>query len=137
MAYMHINTNFTCWGTPIWQIPKYGKVSDIMCKPIISKILLVFKHMGLSAYNTRTFLFHQNIFLFPAVLNYWEHYQAGLIEKIKHMIDAVGSGDGQFDSMGHSAKYGVYTMSCNTILTVVHFELFSGRWCCKECTIIF
>ena len=33
------------------------------------------------------------------------------------------SGDGWFDSMGHSAKFGVYTMFCNTILKVAHFEL--------------
>ena len=39
------------------------------------------------------------------------------------MADVVWSGDGRFDSMGHSAKYGVYTMFCNTILKVVHFEL--------------
>ncbi|CAH3156554.1 unnamed protein product [Pocillopora meandrina] len=32
-------------------------------------------------------------------------------------------GDGRFDSLGHSAKYGVYTMFCTTILKVVHFEL--------------
>ena len=35
----------------------------------------------------------------------------------------ASSGDGRFDSMRHSAKYGVYTMSCTTILKVVHFEL--------------
>ena len=89
----------------------------------ITKILLVFKHMGLSAYNARTFFFHQKNFMFPAVLNYWERYQAALIGKIKNMKDAVWSGDGRFDSMGHSAKFGVYTMFCNTILKVVHFEL--------------
>ena len=89
----------------------------------ISKILLVFKHMGLSAYNARTFFFHQKNFLFPAVLSYWERYQAALIKKIKNTKDAVWSGDGRFDSMGHSAKFGVYTLFCNTILKVVHFEL--------------
>ena len=45
----------------------------------ISTILLLFKHMGLSAYNARTFFFHQKNFMFPAVLNYWERYQAALI----------------------------------------------------------
>ena len=39
------------------------------------------------------------------------------------MTNVVWSGDGRFDSMGHSAKYGAYTMFCNTILKVVHFEL--------------
>lgn len=97
--------------------------SILMAGASISKILLVFKHMGLSAYNARTFFFHQKNFLFPAVLGYWERYQAALIEKIKNMKDAVWSGDGRFDSMGHSAKFGVYTMFCNTILKVAHFEL--------------
>ena len=92
----------------------------------ISKILLVFNHMGLSAYNARTFFFHQKNFLLPVVLSYWEHHQAALIQKIqkiKNTKHAVWSGDGRLDSMGHSAKFGVYTLFCNTILKVVHFEL--------------
>ena len=79
--------------------------------------------MGLSAYNARTFFFHQKNFLFPAVLSYWERYQAALVEKIKNIKDAVWSADGRFHSMGHSAKFGVYVLFCNTILKVVHFEL--------------
>lgn len=61
--------------------------------------------------------------LFPAVLNYWECYPAALTEKIENVKDAVWSGDGPFDSMGHSAKFGFYTTFCNTVLKVVHFEL--------------
>jgi len=68
-------------------------------------------------------LFHQENFLFPAILSYWECYQAAVIEKINNTKDAVWSGDGQFVSMGHRANFGVYTMFCNTILKVVHFEL--------------
>lgn len=97
--------------------------SVLMAGASISKILLVFKHMGLSAYNARTFFFPQKNFLFPAVLNNWECYPAALTEKIENMKDAVWSGDGPFDSMGHSAKFGFYTMFCNTVLKVVHFEL--------------
>ncbi|KAK2548287.1 hypothetical protein P5673_031519 [Acropora cervicornis] len=97
--------------------------SMLMAGASISKILLVFKHMGLSAYNARTFFFHQTNFLFPAVLSYWERYQAALVEKIKNIKDAVWSADGRFHSMGHSAKFGVYALFCNTILKVVHFEL--------------
>ena len=84
--------------------------SVLMAGASISKILLVFKHMGLSAYIARTFFFHQKNFLLPAVLSYWGHYQAALFEKIKNIKDAVWSGDGRFDSMGHSAKFGVYTL---------------------------
>lgn len=97
--------------------------SVLMAGASISKILLVFKHTSLSAYKARTFFFPQKNFLFPAVLNYWECYPAALTEKIENMKDAVWSGDGPFDSIGHSAKFGFYTMFCNTVLKVVHFEL--------------
>lgn len=95
----------------------------LMAGASIGKILLVFKHMGLSVYESRTFFYHQSRFLFPVVLKYWENYQAGLFAKIKDLEDAVWSGDGRFDSMGHSAKYGVYTLLCSPIMKIVHFEL--------------
>lgn len=52
-----------------------------------------------------------------------EKYQADLISKLQALKNVVWSGDGRFDSMGHSAMYGAYTMFCNTILKVVHFEI--------------
>ena len=82
----------------------------LMAGASISKILLVFKHMGLSVYESRTFFYHQSRFLFPIILKYWKTYQASLVTKIKGMKDAVWSGDGRFDSMGHSAKFGAYTL---------------------------
>ena len=42
----------------------------LMAGASISKVLLVFKHMGLSAYSARTFFFHQKNFLFAVVINY-------------------------------------------------------------------
>ena len=32
------------------------------------------------------------------------------------------AGDGKFDSTGHSAKYGVYTVFSTSIKKVVHFK---------------
>ena len=46
-----------------------------------------------------------------------------LLGRLKDMKDMVWSGDGRFDSMGHSAKYGAYTMFSTSIMKVVHFEL--------------
>ena len=89
----------------------------------ISKVLLVFRHMGLCAYTTRTYFEHQKKFLFPVILHHWEIYRAALINQLKTTRDVVWSGDGRFDSMGHSAKYGAYTMFCATIMKIVHFEL--------------
>lgn len=73
--------------------------SVLMAAASISKILLVFKHMGLPAFNARTFFYHQKNFLFPAILNYWERYQATLISKLKELKDMVWSGNSRFDSM--------------------------------------
>lgn len=95
----------------------------LMAGASIGKIILVFKHMGLSAYGSRTFFYHQSRFLFPVILKYWKNYQARLITKVKDLKDVVWSGDGRFDSMGHSAKYGVYTLLCSPIMKIVHFEL--------------
>jgi len=94
----------------------------LMAGASISKVLLVFKHMGISVYESRTFFYHQSRFLFPTILKYWETYQASLLTKIKGMKDAVWSGDGRFDSMGHSAKFGAYTLLCSPVMKIVHFE---------------
>ena len=96
----------------------------------ISKVLLVFRYMGLSAYSTRTFFAHQRNFLFPVIRSHRETYQAGLIEQLKDMGHLIWSGDGRFDSMGHSAKYGAYTMFCNTVLKVIHFEILQVMLSC-------
>ena len=99
----------------------------LMAGASISKILLVFRHMGLSVISSRTFFSHQRSFVFPTVIHHWESYRTQLINTLKNMKEVVWSGDGRFDSMGHSAKYGAYTMFCSTIMKVVHFELIQVR----------
>ena len=89
----------------------------------ISQVMLMFKHMNLASISTRTYFSHQNKFFFPAALKHWEVYQSGLIESLSGSESQTRSGDGRFDSMGHSAKYGVYTMFNNTTSKLVHFEL--------------
>lgn len=54
--------------------------------------------------------YHQKKLIFPAVLKYWENYQSRLINDLKEKSDLVWCGDGRFNSMGHCAKYGAYTM---------------------------
>ena len=89
----------------------------------IAKVLLVFHHMRLSVYSIRTFFRHQKKFLFPSILHHWETYRGVLIRQLKQTSNVVWTGDGRFDSMGHSAKYGVYTMFSSTNMEIVHFEL--------------
>ena len=102
----------------------------------ISQVLLMFRHMGLSAISPRSYFSHQRNFLFPSVFLHWEKYRTNLIEKLKGVTDAQWSGDGRFDSMGHNAKYGVYTMLCNSISKLVHFELLQVHFLCDSLTSI-
>ena len=99
----------------------------LMAGVSISKVLLMFHDMGVSMYSARSYFRHQCQFIFPTVLCYWESYQAKLVDKLKKLKEIVWTGDGRFDSMGHSAKYGAYTMLCSTIMKIVHFELVQVR----------
>ena len=89
----------------------------------INQVFLMFKHMGMSVISTRSFFRHQNRFLFPSVLLQWKKYSQQMTEQLKNVKDTMWSGDGRFDSMGHNAKYGVYTMFSHNISNLVHFEL--------------
>ena len=95
----------------------------LMAGASVSKILPVFKHMGMCAIRSRTFFIHQSKLILPSILLHWETYRGYLVEKVKMMEGIVWSGDGRFDSMGHSAKYGTYSMFCSPMDKIVHFEL--------------
>ncbi len=95
----------------------------LMAGASISKIHLVFKHFDLQMYKVRTYFYHQSSYLFPSIQQYWKSYQACLIASLKTKDNLIWSGDGRFDSMGHSAKYGAYSMMCHENTKIVHFEL--------------
>ena len=97
--------------------------SSLMAGMSISRVLLMFYHMGMSVYSKRTYFSHQKKIIFPMVLKYWYDYRMRIITQLQRMKNVVWCGDGRFDSMGHSAKYGVYTMFSTTIMKIVHFEL--------------
>ena len=100
----------------------------LMAGACINKTMLIFHHMGLSVHAGRTYFRHQHFFLFPTILKYWEIYRDELVRKLEKTKDVVWTGDGRFDSMGHSAKFGVYTMLCTTIMKIVHFEVVQVLW---------
>ena len=115
----------TAYG-PWWQISRRQCSAKLCC--IDGRGIYQQSLAGLQAHGAIS-LFCKDLFLpskellFPVVINYWERYQADLLSKLKAMKDVVWSGDGRFDSMGHSAKFGAYTMFCNTLLKVIHFEI--------------
>ena len=118
---IHKVTCLTCGKHPVGNI--LLSLAVLMGGASVSKVLLLFRHLGLCCYSPRTFFSHQRSFIFPIVICHWELYRAGLVSKLRDMKDVVWWGDGRFDSMGHSAKYGAYTMFSTSIMKVVHFEL--------------
>ena len=95
----------------------------LMSGSSISKVMLLFRHLGLKMHSARTFFYHQKNFVFPVILQYWEKSRKDMTRQLEMVKDSVWSGDARFDSMGHNAKYGAYTMlNCN-ITKIVHFEL--------------
>lgn len=104
----------------------------------IRKVLLVFQHMGLLVYHEPTYYYHQRHLLIPSVVGFWRKYQKKLLDQSKNK-EVVMAGDGRHDSMGHSAKYGTYTIFCCTIGLTLHIVLvqvfqFSFYYCIKENT---
>lgn len=97
--------------------------ATLMAGASISKVLLVLRHMNLCSISARTFFRHQCFFLIPSILKFWETSRDKLIDAAKMTKDAMWCGDGRFDSMGHCAKYGVYTMLSTTLMKIVHFEI--------------
>lgn len=89
----------------------------------VTKVLMVFSHMHLSVYTAHTFFMHQRRYIFPTVMTFWESTRSGMIKSAKMAKESIWAGDGKFDSMGHCAKYGAYTMLCSSIGKIVHFEL--------------
>ncbi|XP_046861503.1 uncharacterized protein LOC124454796 [Xenia sp. Carnegie-2017] len=85
----------------------------------VKKVLQVFKNMGLISYSEVAYYYHQRHFLFPSIVLYWRNYQKKILESLEGK-EVVLSGDGRHDSMGHSAKYGTYTIFCCTIGLIIH-----------------
>lgn len=88
----------------------------------IRKVLLVFRHMGLLVYHEPTYYYHQRHLLIPSIVAFWRKYQNRLLERLTNQ-EVVLAGDGRHDSMGHSAKYGTYTIFCCTAGLIIHIVL--------------
>ena len=88
----------------------------------IRKVLLVFRHMGMLAYHEPAYYYHQRYLLIPSVVAFWKKYQSKVLETLKNK-EVVLAGDGRHDSMGHSAKYGTYSIFCCSIGLIIHIVL--------------
>ena len=98
-------------------------LSILMAGATVNKALLLCQHMGLSVISARTYFKHQRRLLFPMILTYWERYQQRFLNQLANVKNIVWSGDGRFDSMGHSAKHGAYSMFNCHLMKILHFEV--------------
>ena len=88
----------------------------------IKKMFTAFRHMGVLVYNEPTYYYHQRHLLIPTIISFWRKYQTKLLDSLKGK-EVVLAGDGRHDSMGHSAKYGTYTIFCCTVGLIIHIVL--------------
>ena len=92
----------------------------------IGKIRNIFRNMALLIYDESTFYYHQRHLLIPAVVKFWREYQAKILESLRGKR-VVLAGDGRHDSMGHSAKFGTYSIFCCTVGLIIHIVLVQVR----------
>ena len=88
----------------------------------IKKVLTVFQRMGVLVYNEPTYYYHQRHLLIPTVVSFSRKYQKNILDTLTGK-EVVLAGDGRHDSMGHSAKFGTYTMFCCTVGLIIHVVL--------------
>jgi hypothetical protein len=67
---------------------------------------------------------HQRIYVNQVIYNFWIRIQEGILDKIRRRGKPVRiTGDGQYDSPGHNARYCFYTMIESVSKLVVDFYM--------------
>lgn len=122
-----------CMATYIWEsqpriLGKFPAVNLLLSFGILTagasvrKVMLALSHINVLIYNETTYYYHQKYLLIPAVVKFWRKYKQGLIDQLNG-LEVNLAGDARHDSMGHSAKYGTYTIFCTTIGLIIHIVL--------------
>ncbi|XP_031561344.1 uncharacterized protein LOC116297282, partial [Actinia tenebrosa] len=88
----------------------------------VKKVLQVLRHINILIYNESTYYYHQKHLLLPSIVTFWRSYQRNIFNQLDG-VPVELAGDGRHDSMGHSAKYGTYTIFCCTIGLIINIVL--------------
>lgn len=92
----------------------------------IRKTLLIFEHMGICAYHESSYYRHQRKLFFSSIITHWRSYQDKIFKSVDGK-EVVLAGDGRHDSMGHSAKFGTYTIFCCSVGLILHLVVIQVR----------
>ena len=89
---------------------------------LLSKVFRVFWIMNCASISERTFFYHQDKYLHPAIHTIWKESQTSMLTVLQvEQKPLVLGGDGRCDSPGFSAKYGSYAfmeIEHNVVLNV-------------------
>ncbi|XP_046862780.1 uncharacterized protein LOC124456358 [Xenia sp. Carnegie-2017] len=88
-----------------------------------TKVINMFRHMGLATISNESFYRHQVKMVLPTIFLHWKDYQRKILDRLQALESITISGDARHDSMGHSAKYGAYTIFCCTSAEIIDFSL--------------
>ena len=91
------------------------------------QILIVFKNMGFLGYDEVTEYYQQRHFLFRSINLYWHACQKNALESLKGK-EVVLAWDTRHDGMGHSERYGTYTIFCCTIGLIIHLVVIQIKY---------
>ena len=75
-----------------------------------TSLTCLFKTLKMPTMSNSSFRDHETKWLFPTVYQMFINMRDRSVDSIRDKVDLVLSGDGQFDSPGHCAKYCVYTL---------------------------
>lgn len=91
-----------------------------------TKVGLLFKFLNLQYFSSTLFYQYQNLYIAPAVDEYWKKMQRELWQK-RAGKDVILSGDGRNDSPGHPAQYCTYTLADMESKEILHLEIVDVR----------
>lgn len=92
----------------------------------------MFKFLNMAAISIRTFMYHQQYYLHPAILQVWKNHQGAYIEEVQETGRAVRlGGDGRADTPGHCAMFGSYTLMYLEENKVVDMQLVQVFFPCE------
>lgn len=76
-----------------------------------SKATRMFQFLNMASISYRTFMYHQQCYLHPVVIEVWRDQQASYMQEAQNSRRHVHlGGDGRADTPGHCAKFGSYTL---------------------------
>ncbi|XP_046863426.1 uncharacterized protein LOC124457186 [Xenia sp. Carnegie-2017] len=88
-----------------------------------TKVINMFRHMGLATISNESFYRHQVKMVLPTIFLHWKDYQRKILDRLQALESITISGDARHDSIGHSAKYGAYTIFSCTSAEIIDVSL--------------